>query len=61
MNTKPKVAAATGGSALGAALSVLLVWILNESGVDVPVEAAAAMSVVVTAALTFLSGYVKKD
>lgn len=49
----PKVAA---GGAAGAA-SILLVWILGQSGLDVPAEVAAALTVLIGTG----AAYMKRD
>ena len=54
---KNKVVAATGGAAVGAALAIILTWAIQKAGVDVPANVADALSVVITAILTFLSGW----
>jgi energy-converting hydrogenase Eha subunit B len=49
----PKVLAGT----LAAASVTIIVWIASTAGVNVPVEVAGALTVIVT----FLAGYIKTD
>lgn len=51
LTINPKVAA--GG--IAGALTVILVWLLNMGGVDVPAEVASAITVVIS----FGAGYLK--
>lgn len=52
MKPQPKVAAA----GVGGAVTVLVVWVLGQAGMDVPAEIAAAISTVVG----FAAGYLKQ-
>lgn len=55
----PKVkAAATGGTLAGAA-SVVLVWLLGVSGLEVPPEVASALTTLMAGAFAFVTGYRK--
>ena len=51
MNLNPKIASA---GAAGAA-TVLLIWLLSLVGIDVPVEAASAITVIIA----FAAGYIR--
>lgn len=55
----PKVAASTGGSALG----VVLAWVLTQVPVidHAPPEVQAALALLLISALTFAGGYLKRD
>lgn len=57
----PKVTAAAGGGGIGIGLSIILVWILTANGVEVPAEPAAAIGSVLSSALAFIGGYLKRD
>lgn len=57
----PKVTAAAGGGGIGIALSIILVWILTANGIEVPAEPAAAIGSVLSSALAFIGGYIKRD
>jgi len=60
--TQPKVVAATAGAGVGAALAVIAVWIAEASlGLDVPESVELSLGVVLTAGLSFLSGYMKRN
>jgi hypothetical protein len=52
-SVSPKVIAGT----LAAAIVTIIVWIAAAAGVEVPVEVAGALTVIVT----FLAGYLKTD
>lgn len=53
----PRVkAAATGGTVAGAA-SVVLVWLLGASGLEVPPEVASALTTLMAGAFAFVAGY----
>lgn len=57
-----KVWAATGGSVVGVAASTIIVWIVEASAkIDIPESVELAVPVVITAGLTFLAGYYKKN
>lgn len=51
MTPTPKVAAA----GIAGALSVILVWIMGLTGLDIPAEVAASLTTI----LAFLAGYLK--
>lgn len=55
---KNKVLAATGGAAVGSAVAVVLIWAIQKAGIEVPANVADALSVILTAILTFVSGMV---
>lgn len=59
MNVQPKVKAAGAGAGTSGAVAILLIWVLSQVGVDVPPEAAAAISTVVASAGALVGGYVK--
>jgi hypothetical protein len=60
-HVQPKVAAATVGSGVGAALSIVLGWVLEASlRIDIPEAVELAGGIVITAALTLLAGYLKR-
>ena len=53
-----KAVAATGGSAFGAAVSVLAIWLLrDEAGVAIPEQVQAAITTIITAILTLAAAY----
>lgn len=57
----PKVTYATGGAAVGSAISTVAVWIVEASaGLDVPEQVELAIGVILTAGLAFLAGWVKR-
>jgi hypothetical protein len=58
--TKPhrKVVAATIGSGVGSAVTIILLWILTEAKVTTPPEVAVAISLIVSAACAFAAGYI---
>lgn len=59
---QPKVIAATGGSVVGVALTTVLVYVIETAGkFDIPVAVEGAGAILITAAITFASGYVKKN
>lgn len=58
---QPKVISATVGAGLGSAIGEISVWIIEASaGIDVPANVEMAIGVVLTAALAFVSGYLKR-
>lgn len=57
---QPKVLAATVGAGVGAAISTIGVWVIEQTThVDIPGGVEAAIAVVVTAGVGFLAGYIK--
>lgn len=59
---QPKVVAATIGGGVGTAISTIAIWIIEASAkIDIPNEVELAVGVVITAALAFVAGYVKKN
>lgn len=48
-----KVAAA----GIGGSISIVLIWVLNQVGIDMPVEVASA----ITAIVSFAAGYLVKE
>ena len=59
---QPKVVFATVGSGVGVALATITVWGFEAAtAVDVPEGVELAFGVVLTAALTFVAGYFKRD
>ena len=59
MNATPKVVGATGGSLIGGALSVVLLWGVGAAfpSITIPPEVAGAVTILVSAAATFVAGY----
>lgn len=58
----PKVTAATGGAAVGSALSTVAVWIAEATiRIDVPDQVEFALGVILTAGLAFLAGWLKPN
>lgn len=57
----PKVTASAGGGGVGIAISIILVWVLTESGVEVPEPVATAIGAVITSALASGAAYFKRD
>lgn len=53
-----KVLAATSGSAVGSAVSMMLLWVLQSFKISLPAEVGDALSVLITSGIAFLSGYV---
>jgi hypothetical protein len=59
---QPKVVAATIGAGVGAAASVIAVWIVEQSfKITVPEEVKFSAGVVLSAGLTFIGGYFKTN
>lgn len=56
----PKVTAATGGAGVGSAAGILTVYIAERISGDMPIQAELATVVLVTAAATFVAGWIKK-
>lgn len=57
----PKVVASTTGGAVGAAVAVIGVYVIElTTGVDIPTLVEGAVTVVVTGALAFVGGYFKR-
>ena len=54
---KSKVLAATGGAAVGSAVAVVLIWAIQKMGIEVPADVTEALGVILTAILTFVSGW----
>lgn len=58
---QPKVIAATVGAGVGAATSTLVVYLVETIGaVDIPDGVEGAIAVLITAAVAFLAGYIKR-
>lgn len=59
----PKVTAATGGAGVGGALAIVLIYVLERIPAvgDLPAAVEAATVVLVSAALAFVAGYLKRD
>ena len=57
LNVHPKVAAATVGAGIGSAVADLIVWGLRSHGVVVPDNVAQDLDVIVSALISFVSGY----
>lgn len=58
----PKVTYATGGAAVGSAVSTVAVWIVEATaGLDVPEQVELALGVILTAGLAFLAGWAKRS
>ena len=55
--TNTKISPKVSGAALAGALTALIVWVSSLNGLDVPGEAAVA----VTTLITFIVGYFVKD
>ena len=59
---QPKVVAATVGAGVGAAIGNIIVWIVEAAAnIDIPDSVELSIGVVITAALAFVAGYVKKN
>jgi hypothetical protein len=58
---RQKVVAAAGGSVLGAAFAIIILWIVesiaSQAGIKVPPEVAEAVKAIVTGICTFSAGY----
>lgn len=62
LKPQPKVVAATVGGAVGAALSTVVIWVVEASTkIDIPTEVEGAAVILITAGLTFAAGYFKKN
>lgn len=58
---QPKVIAAAGGAGVGAAVTTLTIWLIeNLAKIDLPAEVEGAALVLITTGLAFLAGYVKR-
>lgn len=58
----PKVTYATGGAAVGSAVSTVAVWIVEATArIDVPEQVELAFGVILTAGLAFLAGWAKRS
>jgi len=53
-----KVVAATFGSGLGSALTIVALWVLSTFGVSVPPAVAAALAIIVTSVGAFSVGWI---
>lgn len=59
---QPKVVAATAGAGVGAAISVVLVWVIEASAkIDIPEGVELAIPIIIGTGLTFLAGYFKRN
>lgn len=59
--TQPKVVAAATGAGIGAALATVVIWgIEAPTGFDIPDVVEGAITVLVSAAVSWASGYIKK-
>lgn len=57
----PKVVAATAGAGVGAAVSTIGVYLIENLGhIDLPVAVEGSILVLVTAGVSFLAGYIKR-
>ena len=57
----PKVVSATVGAGVGTAVSVVGIYVIEAAArIDIPEGVELAIGVIVTAGLTFLSGYFKR-
>lgn len=57
-----KVVAATAGAGVGAAVSVVLVWVIEASAkIDIPETVELAVPIIIGTALTFAAGYFKRN
>lgn len=57
----PKVAAAgAAGAGVGTPAGVVVVWLLNQAGVDTPPEVASAIGTLVGAACAFVAGFYRR-
>ena len=54
---KSKVLAATSGSAVGSAVAMMLLWVLQSFKITLPAEMSDALSVLITSGVAFVSGY----
>ncbi len=53
-----KTLAATGGSVVGSAISTIVIYVINQhSTTPLPAEVSGAITVLVTAIVTFIAGY----
>ena len=59
--TSPKVTASLGGGGSGIAISIILVWLLTENGVEVPEPVATAIGSLITALLASGAAWFKRD
>jgi hypothetical protein len=58
---QPKVVAGTVGAGVGAAVSEIGIWLVESTAhIDIPGGVEAAIVIVVTAALGFVAGYLKR-
>ena len=57
----PKVKAATGSAALAAWTMTLIAWIVQQYGVSIPGEVAAAVTGILSVLFTFLGGFIKRS
>lgn len=58
----PKVTYAAGGAAVGSAIATVAVWIVEATArIEVPGEVALALGVILTAGLSFASGWLKRS
>jgi len=57
MTIHPKVVAATGGSVGGGAVTIIVVWGLSLHGVSVPANVQEAFTVIFSAAIALIAGY----
>lgn len=57
MNIHPKVISTAGGSGLGAAIVVILVWLLSLAHVTVPTDVAQALTALFGVLVGVIAGY----
>jgi len=58
---QPKVIAATAGAGVGAAAATVIIWIIEATiGVDIPEGVELAGGVLLTAAVSFAAGYLRR-
>jgi hypothetical protein len=56
--TTPKVVGATGGSVIGSALSIVILWLLGQyAHFNPPAEVAGAITLLISGVTTYLGGW----
>ena len=55
------MSATGGGLGVGAAIGSIIVWLLSESGIEVPPQVDIAIVALVTAAVGWASGYLTRE
>ena len=58
---QPKVVASTAGAGVGVAISEIGIWVVEQTAhIDIPAGIETAITIVVSAGLGFLAGYIKR-